>query len=135
MREPVKFLIKLFVLSLSFQFILPLIHGISVQGGLATSFGLALMFSLIGWLFRIIAAAVSVVLAFSTLGLALLALVPLWLIGFWLVPALILKVTAMMMPGYLAIHGWGPAFIGGLITLVVSAFTDVHMMHDHKRIE
>jgi hypothetical protein len=66
---------------------------------------------------------VSAILAFGTLGLALLFLVPMWLFGFWLLPAVALKLLAGLMPSYLTVSGWTPAILGGLIMLIIGIVT------------
>lgn len=118
------FIIRLLVLTLAFHFVLDAIPGIEVHGGLLTSFTLALVFSVLGWVVSWGAALLTAALAVSTLGLALLILIPLWLIGFWLIPAYVLTLTASLMPSALSIAGWTPAILGGLITLVVGIVTD-----------
>lgn len=118
------FLVRLVLLALAFEFILPMISGISVHGGFMTSLGLALMFSILGVIVSWIAAAMTAVAAIGTLGLALLVLIPLWVLGFWLIPAYVLILTANVMPAYLTVSGWGPAVLGGLITLVIGIATD-----------
>lgn len=118
------FLIRLVLLALAFQFILPMIPGIQVHGGFVTALGLALLFTVLGWVVSWVAALLSALLAISTLGMALIVLIPLWLLGFWLLPAYTLMLTSDMMPAYLAVNSWGPAILGGLITLIIGIATD-----------
>lgn len=118
------FLIRLVLLALAFQFILPMIPGIQVHGGFVTSLLLALMFSILGVVVSWLAAIVTAFLAIGTLGLALIVLIPLWLLGFWLLPAYTLMLTSDMMPNYLTVAGWTPAILGGLLTLVIGIATD-----------
>ncbi|MDZ4837216.1 MAG: phage holin family protein [Candidatus Melainabacteria bacterium] len=118
------FLIRLVLLALAFQFLLPMIPGIQVHGGFVTSLGLALMFSVLGWIVSWVAALITAFLAVGTLGLALLVLIPLWLVGFWLLPAYTLMLTSDVMPTYLQVAGWTPAIMGGLLTLVIGIVTD-----------
>lgn len=118
------FLIRLVLLALAFQFILPMIPGIDVTGGFVTSLGLALLFTVLGWVVSWVAALLSAFLAISTLGMALIVLIPLWLLGFLLLPAYTLMLTSDILPTYLAVSGWGPAILGGLITLIIGIATD-----------
>ena len=118
------FLIRLVLLALAFQFILPMIPGIQVHGGFMTSIGLALMFSVLGVVVSWAAALLTAFLAIGTFGLALLVLIPLWLVGFWLLPAYTLMLTSDVMPTYLTVAGWTPAILGGLLTLVIGIATD-----------
>ncbi len=118
------FLVRVILLALAFHFILPRIPGIEVTQGLWTSVGLALMFSILGSIVSWVAALLTAVLAVSTLGLGLIVLIPLWLLGFWLLPAYVLFLTASILPSYLTIAGWGPAIMGGLITLVIGMVSE-----------
>lgn len=65
----------------------------------------------------------SAVLTVTTLGLALVVIVPVWLLGFWLLPAIALKLLAEFMPNTLTISGWLPAILAGLVLLVISIVT------------
>jgi hypothetical protein len=118
------FLIRLVLLTLAFEFVLPMIPGIQVHGGFMTSLILALMFSVLGVIVSWVAALITAFLAIGTLGLALLVLIPLWLVGFWLLPAYTLMLTSDLMPTYLTVAGWTPAILGGLLTLVIGIATD-----------
>ena len=118
------FLLRLMLLTVAFQFILPAIPGIEVNGGFAVSIALALLFCILGVIVNALAAAITAILAIGTLGVALLVLIPLWILGFWLIPAYVLMLTSDMMPAYLSVAGWSPAIMGGLITLVIGILTD-----------
>jgi len=101
-----------------------MIPGIQVHGGFMTSIGLALMFSILGVVVSWVAALITAFLAIGTLGLALIVLIPLWILGFWLLPAYTLMLTSDVMPTYLSVAGWTPAIFGGLLTLVIGIATD-----------
>lgn len=118
------FITRLLLLALAFNFVLPSIGGIDVNGGFAVSIGLALLFSILGVVVSWLAAAATAVLTVGTLGLALLVLIPLWVFGFWLLPAYVLMLTSEVMPSYLTVSGWAPAIMGGLITLFIGVLTD-----------
>jgi len=81
---------------------------------------MALAFSSIYWLLDKAAAAVAAMFTIATFGLALLILVPLWIIGFWVVPAVALKLVACVMPHNLHISGWYPAILGSLLMIFVN---------------
>ena len=116
-------LIRLILITLAFEFIFPHIEGIQVHGSFVHLFVAALFFALLGWLVEIIAVAVSAIVTVGTLGLALLIIAPLWLVGFWIIPAFVLKLLADLMPTYLTIHGWMAAILGGLVMLVIGVVT------------
>lgn len=118
-----RFLIRLALKALAFIYILPMIAGIQFHGGFLAALGLALLFSLLLWGVEIAAMAVSAYMTVTTLGLALLVLIPLWILGFWLLPAFALKLVADFMPQYLSVASWTPAVLGGLLMMVVSMVT------------
>ncbi len=116
-------ILRLVLISLAFYFIFPAINGLHIYGNFLHTFIAAIAFAFLGWVVESIAVAVSAILAFGTLGLALLFLVPMWLFGFWLLPAVALKLLAGLMPSYLTVSGWTPAILGGLIMLIIGIVT------------
>lgn len=78
-------------------------------------------------IFTVIAAAVVWVIrafikltAVATLGAALLLTIPAVLLGFWLVPALQLKIFALYFPEHLHVDSWGSAIWGGFLLMIVN---------------
>jgi hypothetical protein len=116
-------LLKIVLTALAFLFLLPMIPGIHLHANFVMAACLAIFFSLMLWVVDVVAMAISAYLAVSTLGLALLVLIPMWLLGFWLLPAVALKLVADFMPEALSVAGWGPAILGGLILFVVGIIT------------
>lgn len=116
-------ILRVALISLAFYFIFPQIPGIQVHGSFLHVFIAGIVFALLGWLVETIAIALTAVLTLGTLGMALVVLIPLWLFGFWLIPAYVLKLTADVMPTYMTIAGWTPAILGGLIMLVIGIVT------------
>jgi uncharacterized membrane protein YvlD (DUF360 family) len=119
----IKFIVRLVLMALVFEFVLPAIPGISFHGHFTTALFMSLMFGVASFLVDAIAVFLAAVFSISTFGLALLILIPLWAIGFWILPAVALKVVADFMPGNLTIHDWVAAALGGLVMLVVNAAT------------
>lgn len=123
-----RYLIRLVLMACAFDFIFPLIPGIQFHGNFAHALGAGVLFALLGWVVESLAIALSAILTIGTLGMALLVLVPAWLIGFWLLPALVLRYVADIMPGSLSFTGWLPAIWGGLLMLLIGVATsgDAH---------
>lgn len=119
----IRLLLRIVIMAAVFYFILPLIHGIAFHGTFLAALGAGILFGVLSWIFELLAIAFSAMFAISTLGLGLLVLIPLWIIGYWLFPAFVLKVLADFMPHYLTVAGWGPAILGGLVLLVVGIVT------------
>jgi len=82
----------------------------------------------VAWVVELLAIAISAMLAVGTLGLALVILIPAWLLGFWILPAVGLKYLAMLMPETLSFTGWTPVLYASLPMLVIGVITsgDVH---------
>lgn len=118
-----RFILKLVLTALAFTSLLPLIPGIEFHGNFMNGLILAFFFGIMLWLVDLIAMAISAMLTISSLGLALLILVPLWIFGFWLLPAIALKLLADFFPSYLGLDGWLPAILGGLVMLFIGIFT------------
>ncbi len=118
-----KFLLKTAASALAFIYILPALPGIEFKGGYIDAAILAIVFACLLWVVETLAKVIATVWTISTLGLALLLLIPLWIFGFWLLPALALELVAFLAPDHLTIHGFLPAILGGLTMLVISMFT------------
>jgi uncharacterized membrane protein YvlD (DUF360 family) len=116
-------IVRLILIALALYFIFPKIDGIQVHGSFVHVLIAAVAFAFLGWLVETLAVFASAALTLGTLGLALLILLPLWLFGFWLLPAFVLKLLADLMPTYLTISGWGPAILGGLVMLLIGIIT------------
>ncbi len=129
-----KFIVRLVLLTLAFHYVLPMIKGIEVHGTFLNAFGLAFFFSVVAWLVSFAATFLTTLLAVGTLGLALLVLIPLWILGFWMLPAVALKLLAEFSPGYLTIDGWVPAIIGGLCMLFIGVVTDMTVSSHRKEV-
>lgn len=121
-----RILLRVALSALAIFFLFPMIDGISFHGNLIEAIGLAFFFTLLGWVVEVAAVWLSGLLAVGTFGLALLFLIPAWILGFWLLPAVALKLLANLMPTYLTINGWLPAILGGLALLFIEFITGGH---------
>ncbi len=123
-----RYLIRLALIASAFYFLFPMIPGVQFHGNFVYALLAGALFAFLGWIVESVAIAISAVLAIGTLGLALIVLIPAWLLGFWLLPAVGLKLVADFMPATLMFSGWMPAIWGGLIMLVIGIVTsgDVH---------
>lgn len=117
------FIFRLLLTACAFDFLLPLIPGIKFHGNFLHAITAGVVFSIMAWLVEVIGFSISTLLTITTFGIALIFLIPVWLIGFWIVPAIVLKLTAEFVPQYLTISGWTPALWGGLLMLFVGAVT------------
>lgn len=117
------FLIRLALIACAFYFVFPLIPGVQFHGNFLHAIGVGVLFGFLGWVVESIAIALSALLTIGTLGMALLVLIPAWIVGFFLLPAVVLRCVADVMPASLSFTGWEPAIWGGLIMLVIGVAT------------
>jgi uncharacterized membrane protein YvlD (DUF360 family) len=118
-----KFIVRILLTAVTFAFILPMIPGIDFHGNFGIAIVAALVFGIIGSLVDLLAKTLTALFTITTLGLGLLILIPLWVLGFWILPAISLHVLADFMPQHVRVEGWMPAIEGGLVLLVVGAIT------------
>jgi len=118
-----RFVIRLLLIASSFYFLFPMIPGVHFQGNFMHALLAGALFAFLGWLVEFGAIAISTILAVGTLGVALIILIPAWLFGFWLLPAVALRLVADLMPNTLTFTGWVPAIWGGLIMLCIGILT------------
>lgn len=108
----VRFVVNFIINAFIFAYVLPVIDGIHFQGSFfPEAVVYALFFTVVAWVVFYLVLA-SVVL---TLGISCLFI----LFGFWLLPAIELKLVAWLFPAHFAIDGWWPAILGGLILMIV----------------
>lgn len=118
-----RLIIRVILKALAFIYLLPMIHGIQFHGTFLHAIGLAIFFSMMLWAVEALAVGIAAIMTVSTFGLALLMLIPLWIFGFWIMPAIALKLVADLMPAYLSISGWLQAVVGGLVLLFIGMIT------------
>jgi len=128
-----RYLIRLALIASAFYFIFPMIHGIEFHGNFLHALAVGLLFAFLGWVVESLAIALTALLAIGTFGLALLVLVPAWILGFWLLPAVVLRYVADIMPTSLSFTGWGPAIWGGLVMLCIGILTSGHVQERIKK--
>jgi hypothetical protein len=118
-----RYIIRLVLIASAFYFIFPMISGIEFHGNFWHALGAGVLFAFLGWVVESLAIAITAILAVGTFGTGLLILIPAWLLGFWLLPALVLRWVANVMPGDLSFSGWLPAIWGGLVMLCIGIAT------------
>ncbi len=123
-----RYLLRLLLIASAFYFLFPMIPGVEFHGNFIHALLAGALFAMVGWIIEVLAIAASTVVAIGTLGMALIVLIPVWLFGFWLLPAVALRLVADLMPSTLTFAGWIPAIGGGLIMLIIGIATsgDVH---------
>lgn len=119
----IRYVIRIMLIAGAFYFVFPMIPGTEFHGSFLHAIAAGVLFAFLGWVVESFAIAASAMLAIGTLGLALIVLVPAWLLGFWLLPAVVLKWMADYMPSEMSFAGWMPAIYGGLVMLAIGIAT------------
>ena len=123
-----RYFLRLVLIAASFYFLFPMIPGVQFHGNFIHAVLAGALFAFIGWIVEVLAITISTILTIGTLGMALILLVPAWFLGFWLLPAVALRLVADFMPSTLTFAGWLPAIGGGLVMLIIGIATsgDAH---------
>ncbi|MBI5174002.1 MAG: phage holin family protein [Candidatus Melainabacteria bacterium] len=119
----IRYIVRLVLIACAFYFVFPRIEGVEFHGSFFHALLAGVVFAVLGFLVESLAIALSAILAIGTLGMALLVLIPSWILGFWLLPAIVLRYLAEIMPGTISFTGWMPAIWGGLLMLVIGVVT------------
>lgn len=127
----IRYVIRLILMALAFYFLFPLISGVHFHGTFAHALLAGALFAFFGWIVELAAFALSAILTVTTLGMALIVLIPAWFFGFWLLPAVALRLVADLMPMTLSFSGWIPAIEGGLLMLLIGMVTGIDV---HKKV-
>lgn len=130
----IRYLMRLALIGSAFYFLFPMIPGVSFHGSFVHALVAGAVFAFLGWLVELAAMALSAILTVGTLGMALVLLIPAWFFGFWLLPAVALRLVADFMPGTLSFSGWIPAIGGGLVMLVIGIVTSGDVSKKIRRI-
>ncbi len=128
-----RYLIRFLLIAGAFYYVFPMIPGIHFHGNFVHALVVGVLFTVLGWVVELFVIAITTILTISTFGMALLVLIPVWLLGFWLFPAIVLRFLADMMPTSLSFTGWEPAIWGGLIMLLIGLVTSRDLAHRRRR--
>lgn len=121
----VRFIVRIFLTAILFCFICPKIaSGVQFHGQFWPDGVLyAAVFAVVAYLVTLGIKLAETVFSLATLGLGLLIVIPLNLLGWWLVPAIQLQVFSSYYPEQFSVAGWGSAIWVGLLLMVVNGMT------------
>jgi putative membrane protein len=121
----VKFAVKVVVLAVVFYFVAKYVHGINVDQNPDAVLGLSVTFVWLALLFAVINAVLRPVLKLVSLPFVILTLGLFYLV----INAALLGITAAV-SSRLAVDGFGPAVVGGLILAAASWAADLALDRD-----
>ncbi len=118
-----KLIIRILLKALAIMYLFPWMKGTEFHGNFAAALALAVFFSLLLSFAEFLAGFAARVLTISTLGLALLVIIPARILCFWLLPTISLVLISNWFPHMLIIHSWLSAAMGGLVLLTIGLIT------------
>jgi len=129
-----RLIFRLFLAALAFRTIFPMIHGISFHGSFLIALSISLIFVVMLWAVETFILGLAALPTDFGCGVALVWLIPLWILGFWLLPVLALILTADVMPQNLAVSDFQTAARAGLVLLFVGLVTSKFFWNDRRRL-
>ncbi len=119
----IRLLIRIALKALAFMYVLPMIPGIQYHGTFMEAVAIAAVFSVLLRVVEWVVLFFATMWTLATFGLALLVLIPLWIVSFWAFPAVALFAVSAVWPAHLAINGLVPLLEGSFVLLIVSMVT------------
>ncbi len=118
-----RYFFRLVIITVVFYSEMPLIPGAHFHGSMAQALLFGLLISLIGTFIEYLAIVFSHSYSICTLKGALCYLIPAWIIGFGVLPVILLKCLASFMSPTFVIVGWNPAIAMGILILSIGIIT------------
>lgn len=129
----IHYLIYLAILAAALYALIPQIPGVEYHGGVVISLLVVLSFVVAQNVIAALFKTLNFISTVGTFGLAQFVIIPSRLIGFWLVPAAILKVVASFPDFNLRFHGWVPAIISGLVLVSITKVSRCTILKKGKK--
>ena len=116
-----RLIVRILLTAVLFSFVFPKIaSGVQFHGQFwPDSIISAIVFAMVSYLVGVLITLSATFLSVLTFGLTVLVFV----LGFWLIPAIQLQAFAHYFPEQLTIASWGSAIWGGLLLMVVNIMT------------
>jgi hypothetical protein len=118
-----RFLISTLLSAAAFLLVFPHLQGVSFEGGIFAALLMALVTAGTALFFRTAGRALTLTLRIRTVLPASAVLIPVWLLGVWLVPAAELSAFGHLFPSALALAGWKAALTASGVLLLINIGT------------
>jgi len=118
-----RFIFRVLLTAFAFKFIFTIFPGIEFTGSFGNAIVYGLLFSVVGFVVGIALFALTAALGVATAGVGAVIIGFVYILGFWLLPALQLELLAHWFPQHLSVNGFGWAILAGLILMVINAIT------------
>ncbi|MBX9686680.1 MAG: hypothetical protein K2X27_08260 [Candidatus Obscuribacterales bacterium] len=119
-----RFILTTVLSALALSLASPLLPGYSFGGGLLAALCLAFMSSSTAIVMKGVGRACTLTWRVRTIGRATAILLPIWLLGIWLIPAAELMLVSRFFPATLSFTGWGSALSLAAVLLGINALTN-----------
>lgn len=119
----IRFILNVLLTALAFSFLMPLLGGIHFSGSFGNAIVYSLLLGLVSIVVNIALLAATAAFGIATAGAGAVLMFFLYLLGFWLIPAIQLEVLAWWFPKHLQIDSFGYAILGSLILMVINFLT------------
>lgn len=120
----IRFAINVLITACLIAFVLPYIPGVHFNGSFwpdAVIYGA--LFAVVSVVVNLLLLFISAAFTLATSGFGAIPVLILYILGWWLIPAIQLMALAHWFPQHLAIDSWFSAIIAGVVLLVVNLLT------------
>lgn len=118
-----RFLTSTLLSAAAFLLVFPQLQGVSFSGGLFAALFLALLTAGTALFFKTAGRALTLTLRIRTVLPATAVLLPVWLLGIWLLPAAELRAFGYFFPSTLALAGWHSTLLASGVLLLINIAT------------
>lgn len=120
----IRFVINVLITAFMLAFVLPLIPGVHFSGQFwPEAIVYAVLFGVVSFVVDLVLILAGAALTIATAGFGGILVVALYILGWWLIPAIQLMALAHWFPQHLAIDSWFAAAVSGVVLLVVNFLT------------
>ncbi len=119
-----RFIITTLLSAAALAFVCPQIAGFTFAGNILSALALALLLSVSAKFMISVGRALTLSMGIRTAGRATLVLLPLWILGVWLLPAAELKFLSGLMPGTLTLESWSTALCVAAVFTGIAVLTN-----------
>lgn len=118
-----RFIFRVLLTAIAFKFIFNIFPGIDFTGSFGNAIVYGLLLSVVGFVVGMGLLAFTALFGAATGGFGVVIVGIVYILGFWLLPALQLELLAHWFPQHLSVNGFGSAILAGLILMIINAIT------------
>lgn len=127
-----KFIIAILLQAIAF-YVLNIVSGIHFTGSFWNAICYGIFFALVSFVVNLALMGASAVFGVATRGIGFFLVIILYILGWWIIPAIQLEVLAWWFPKHFAVDSFGYAILGGLVLMVFNFIVKVISASGSKR--